>query len=107
MEGDNKPSYCLGLRCGHWLTDAGCGGVRGEAGSISSEGKSQVHGEKSLPQFPEAPVGGRIRCELFLGTAYTGSGCRSCESTAVEGTGAPLHLDFLQMGEETERATQI
>lgn len=44
--------------------------------------------------------------ELFLGTAYTGSGCRSCESTAVEGTGAPLHLDFLQMGEETEGAAQ-
>lgn len=75
--------------------------MRGEAGGISSAGKSQVHGEKSLPQFPEAPW------ELFLGTANTGSGCRSYESTAVEGTGAPLHLDFLQMGEETEGATQI
>lgn len=81
--------------------------MRGEAGGISSAGKSQVHGEKSLPRFPEAPWEDASAQELFLGTANTGSGCRSCESTAVEGTGAPLHLDFLQMGEETEGATQI
>lgn len=59
------------------------------------------------PRFPEAPWEDASAQELFLGTANTGSGCRSCESTAVEGTGAPLHLDFLQMGEETEGATQI
>lgn len=61
LGGDSKPSFCPGLRCGHWLTDAGCGGVRGEAGGISSAGKSQDRGEKSLPQFPEAPVGGHNR----------------------------------------------
>lgn len=81
--------------------------MRGEAGGISSAGKSQVHGEKSLPRFPEAPWEDASAQELFLGTANTGSGCRSWESTAVEGMGAPLHLDFLQMGEETEGATQI
>lgn len=47
--------------------------------------------------------------EQFLGTAYEGSSsqCGGCEGTAVEGSGAFLHLDFLQMGEGTEGATDL
>lgn len=101
-------SYCLRLRCGHWLADTGYGGVRGESSSIIHQAKAKFMVRAPSPSSQGLLWENTSAQELFLGMAHTGSSrYRSCESTSVEGSGARLHVDFLQMGENTEGATHL